>query len=96
VSALSRAAGTRVVVEHLVEIFHAVEQPNIGMLRLDAQVLLHNGRVDRRICGLCKGKRGDRAVGHSEMRGEFFSETRGERAITRNPLVALPRGAQNP
>ena len=34
-----------VVVEQLVEIPHAVEQEDVRVLRLDAQVLLHHGRV---------------------------------------------------
>ncbi len=34
-----------VVVEQLVEIAHAVEQQPVGLLRLDAQVLLHHRRV---------------------------------------------------
>jgi hypothetical protein len=37
-----------VVVEQLVEIPHAVEQQHVRMLRLEAQVLLHHGRVIRR------------------------------------------------
>ena len=37
-----------VVEEQLVEIAHAVEQEHVGMLRLDAQVLLHHRRVWRR------------------------------------------------
>src|SRR5262249_3259704 len=37
-----RALG--VVVEHLVEISHAVEQQDVRVLRLEAQVLLHHGR----------------------------------------------------
>ncbi len=35
----------RVLEEQLVEIAHTVEQQGVGMLRLDAQVLLHHGRV---------------------------------------------------
>jgi hypothetical protein len=35
----------RVVVEHLVEIAHPVEQQDVGMLSLDAQILLHHGGV---------------------------------------------------
>ncbi len=35
----------RVVVEQLVEITHAVEQQTVGLLGLDAQVLLHHGGV---------------------------------------------------
>ncbi len=31
--------------EQLVEIAHAVEQQHVGMLRLDAQVLLHHRRM---------------------------------------------------
>ena len=34
-----------IVVEQLVEIAHAVEEKRIWMLRLDAQILLHHGRV---------------------------------------------------
>src|ERR1700722_17696039 len=34
-----------VVVEHFVEIAHAIEQQDVGMLCLDAQVLLHHGGV---------------------------------------------------
>ena len=34
-----------VVVEELVEIAHPVEQQDVRMLALDAQVLLHHGRV---------------------------------------------------
>ncbi len=34
----------RVVVEHLVEVAHAVEQQDVRVLRLQAQVLLHHGR----------------------------------------------------
>jgi len=40
---LRGAAG--VVVEHFVEITHAIEQQHVGMLCLDAQVLLHHGGV---------------------------------------------------
>ena len=39
----------RVVEEQLVEIAHAVEQQHVGVLRLDAQVLLHNGCQFRRV-----------------------------------------------
>ncbi len=35
----------RVIEEQLVEIAHAIEQQHIGMLRLDAEILLHHGRV---------------------------------------------------
>ena len=35
----------RVVIEHVVEIAHAVEQQDLGMLGLKAQVLLHHGGV---------------------------------------------------
>jgi hypothetical protein len=35
----------RVVEEEFVEVPHAVEQQHVRMLRLDAQVLLHHGRV---------------------------------------------------
>ena len=35
----------RIVVEEFVEISHAVEKQVVGVLRLDAQVLLHHGRV---------------------------------------------------
>ena len=42
-----RAACSRVVVEQLVEVAHAVEQQHVRMLRLDAQVLLHHRRVLR-------------------------------------------------
>ena len=35
----------RVVVEHLVEIAHAIKQQYIGVLGFDAQVLLHHGGV---------------------------------------------------
>ena len=38
-------ATTRIVVEHLVEVAHAVEEQHVGMLGLDAQVLLHHGGV---------------------------------------------------
>ena len=38
-----RALG--VAVEHLVEIAHAVEEQHVGVLRLDAQILLHHRRV---------------------------------------------------
>src|SRR5258708_3202805 len=38
-----------VVVKHLVEIAHAVEEQHVGVLRLDAQVLLHHGRGARKI-----------------------------------------------
>ncbi len=34
-----------IVVKHFVEIAHAIEQQHVGMLRLDAQVLLHHGGV---------------------------------------------------
>jgi hypothetical protein len=37
------AAG--VVVEHFVEIAHAIEQEHVRMLRLEAQILLHHGSV---------------------------------------------------
>jgi len=37
----------RILVEQLVEIAHAVEEQHVGMLRLDAQVLLHHGGVRR-------------------------------------------------
>ena len=40
---LRRAA--RVVVEHFIEIAHAVEQQHVGVLGFDAQVLLHHGGV---------------------------------------------------
>ena len=40
-----RRRAARIAIEQLVEIAHAVEQQGVGMLRLDAQVLLHNGRV---------------------------------------------------
>ena len=38
----------RIAVEQLVEIAHAVEQQHVGVLRLDAEVLLHHRRVLRR------------------------------------------------
>ena len=53
---LRGAAG--VVVEHLVEIAHAIEQQHVGVLRLDAQVLLHHRRVF---------VRGGRVIGHGEF-----------------------------
>ena len=37
----------RVVVEQLVEIAHPIEQQRVGVLRLEAQVLLHDGGVLR-------------------------------------------------
>ena len=37
----------RVVVEHFIEIAHAIEQQHVGMLCLDAQVLLHHRGVRR-------------------------------------------------
>jgi hypothetical protein len=37
----------RVVVEQLVEIPHPIEQQLVRMLRLDAEVLLHHGRMVR-------------------------------------------------
>ena len=42
----------RIVVEHFVEIAHAIEQQHIGMLCLDAQVLLHHGGVCCRVLGI--------------------------------------------
>ncbi len=39
----------RVVVEQLIEVSHAVEQQDIGMLCLDAKVLLHHGRMLREL-----------------------------------------------
>ncbi len=41
----------RIVVEHLVEIAHAIEQQHVRVLRLDAQVLLHHGGVVWRVRG---------------------------------------------
>jgi hypothetical protein len=47
---VQKLGGTaRVVVEHFVEIAHAIEQQDVGVLRLDAQVLLHHGGVCRSI-----------------------------------------------
>ncbi len=39
-----------VVKEQLVKIAHAVEEQDVGILALDAQVLLHHGRVLREGC----------------------------------------------
>jgi hypothetical protein len=36
---------TRIVIEKLVEISHAVEEQHVGVLRLQTQVLLHDRRV---------------------------------------------------
>jgi hypothetical protein len=41
----------RIVIEHLVEIAHAIEQQHVGVLSLDAQVLLHHGGVLGQIGG---------------------------------------------
>jgi hypothetical protein len=41
----------RVVVEQLVEIPHAIEQQQVRILRLQAQVLLHHGGVLPIFCG---------------------------------------------
>ena len=54
---------TRIVIEHFIEIAHAVEQQHVGMLCLDAQVLLHHGGVLRR--------RIDRGVGGGKRRFRF-------------------------
>src|SRR5258707_13356555 len=35
----------RVAVEQFVEVAHAVEHEHVGVVRLDAQILLHPGRV---------------------------------------------------
>ena len=60
----------RVVVEELVEVAHAVEQQHVGMLRLQAQVLLHHGRVTGDANGLrCRG-----AIGRGETRAGHGSE----------------------
>jgi hypothetical protein len=45
----SRARAPGVVVEHLVEVAHPVEQQLVRMLALDAKVLLHHGRVRREL-----------------------------------------------
>jgi predicted transcriptional regulator len=47
----------RIVKEHLVEIAHAIEQQHIGVLRLDAQVLLHHRGV-RSQCSVGVGRWG--------------------------------------
>ena len=49
VSVMSSSArgALRVVVEDLVEVAHPIEQQRVGVLRLDAQVLLHHRRVRR-------------------------------------------------
>src|SRR5690606_20317745 len=44
-----RCRAPRILEEHLVEIAHAIEEQHIGMLGLDAQVLLHH----RRVVGVC-------------------------------------------
>src|SRR6185295_9914280 len=52
-----------VVEEQLVEVAHPVEDERVGMLGLDAQVLLHHRRVRRQIGGRL-GAGGGRGVGH--------------------------------
>jgi len=47
----------RVVIEQLVEIPHPIEQQRVRVLRLDAQVLLHHWRVQRRIVRTRAGRR---------------------------------------
>jgi hypothetical protein len=59
VSVQEFSGAARVVEEHLVEIAHAIKQQHIGMLRLDAQVLLHHGSVfglKHFNLGLCAGQ----------------------------------------
>ena len=58
----------RVVEEQLVEIPHAVEDQRVGVLLLDAQVLLHHGRVRRQLGVARRGNARGGGHGHGVKR----------------------------
>ena len=80
----------RVVVEHLVEVAHAVEQQAVRVVGLQPQILLHHRGVLRRAGGIgCGG--GCRLAGHRVLNKRPSVGLPGGRDVNANRYCAMPR-----
>ena len=81
-----------ILVEHLVEVAHPVEQQDVGVLRLDAQILLHHGCVvgqGSRLIDAHRGRFGVHALHSPHLACDPHALCRARARLTGEAILAI-------